>query len=189
VNGPKVFGIGYHKTGTTSLGMALKFLRYNVCHGARPVRGMLGHRKMMELLHGGDLAPILDIARGFDAFEDNPWFVLYRELDRAFPGSRFILTVRDEERWLDSAIRHCGDSTSDLREWIYGVGSPVIAKDIWLESYRRHAREVRDYFRDRPADLLVVNWERGDGWAELCGFLGHRLVTGPFPHLNKGRPT
>ena len=33
----------------------------------------------------------------FDAFEDNPWPVLYKELDARFPGSKFILTRRPAE--------------------------------------------------------------------------------------------
>jgi hypothetical protein len=183
----KVFGIGFNKTGTTTLGVALRFLRYRVCRGARPLRRTLGQQRMMQLLHAGEFGPLLEVAQGFDAFEDNPWFVIYRELDAAFPGSRFILTVRDDARWIESAIRYYGSSTSDLREWIYGTGDPVAAKQQWLARYRRHNERVSDYFRDRPGDLLVVDWERGDGWAELCGFLGVRPPTGPFPHLNRSK--
>ena len=184
---PKVFGIGFNKTGTTSLGAALAFLRYRVCRGARPLRAALGQRRMMELLHSGDVDPILDIAQRFDAFEDNPWFVIYRELDAAFPGSRFILTVRDESRWIESAVRYYGPSTSDLREWIYGNGNPIAARGEWLARYRGHNETVREYFRGRPGDLLVVDWERGDGWDQLCGFLGVPRPTGPFPHVNRSK--
>jgi hypothetical protein len=184
----KVFGIGFHKTGTTTLGQALEELGYTVCHGAGPVREVMGHRLMMERLHGRDLDPILDVAEQFQAFEDNPWFMLYPSLDRRFPGSRFILTVRDEQRWLESACRYYGQSVSDLRVWIYGVGSPAGREEVFRERYRRHNRDVLDYFAGRPDDLIVLDWEKGHGWSELSAFLGRPVPAGRFPHANPGRP-
>jgi hypothetical protein len=185
----KVFGIGFHKTGTTSLGVAFEHLGYHVCHGASPLRAALGHRLMMHMLHDGYLKPIMRVAARYDAFEDNPWFLLYRELDRQFGGGKFILTIRDESRWLESATRYFGGTQSDLRVWIYGVGHPAGHEQRWLDRYRRHNDDVKDYFRDRPNDLLVVDWERGDGWAELSAFLG-RSIPSPapaFPHVTRPR--
>ena len=50
--------------------------------------------------------------------------------------------------------------------------------------YERHNREVLEYFGDRVGkDLLVVSWEKGDGWAELSRFLNKRAPGEPFPHL------
>jgi hypothetical protein len=185
----KVFGIGFHKTGTTSLGVALEHLGYQVCHGAVPLRKALGHRLMMHMLYDGHLDPIMRLAARYDAFEDNPWFLLYRDLDRHFGGSKFILTIRDESRWLESASRYFGATQSDLRLWIYGVGNPAGHEQRWLERYRRHNEDVKKYFRRRPEDLLVVDWERGDGWTELGTFLGCSIPSSapPFPRVTKPR--
>lgn len=182
---PKVFGIGFHKTGTTSLGAALHHLGYRVCDGARPVRRRLGNDRMMDLLHRGELTPIFEVAEAFEGFEDNPWFCLFRELDVRFPGSRFILTERDEKAWLDSVVNHFGRSESDFRRWIYGVGSPVGNERTFLERYRRHNRDVVAHFANRPGDLLRMSFADGDGWAELCGFLGCAVPDRPFPHANR----
>jgi hypothetical protein len=184
-NRSKVFGIGFHKTGTTTLGVALEQFGYRVCHGAAPVRAALGHRRMLDLLHAMDLDRIMTVATWFDAFEDNPWFVLYRDLDERFPGSKFILTTRDDDSWLDSSLRYYGGSESDLRSWIYGVGSPVGNEALYLERYRRHNREVRAHFVQRPADLLIVDWQLGQGWNELSTFLGLERPRVAFPHANK----
>jgi hypothetical protein len=183
----KVFGIGFHKTGTSSLGVALRWLGYRVCNGADPLRRALGGRSMMGLLLRGELEPLLQVAEGYDAFRDNPWFVLYRSLDQRFPGSRFVLTERDEERWLLSALRYFGSTDSRFRRWIYGVGTPIGNTERWLERYRQHNHEVKQYFRSRPADLLVVDWEKGHGWAELCSFLGQLPPPGPFPRVTPVR--
>lgn len=183
----KVFGIGFHKTGTTSLGAALAALGYTTCDGAGAVRRAIGHSQMMRLLRGNQLEPIMQVAEHYDGFTDNPWFMLFRDLDRRFPGSKFILTVRDERRWLESALRYFGQSESDLRMWIYGSGRPLGHEEHWLARYRDHINQVTAYFRHRPDDLLVVDWEQGAGWEDLGRFLGRPVPSGPFPHITKDR--
>ena len=138
---------------------------------------------MIDLLERREFGPILEVADRFDAFEDNPWFLLYRELDRRFPGSKFILTTREDSRWIASATRYYGRSRSNLRRWIYGVDTPAGHEALWLDRYRRHNAEVASYFAGRPRDLLIADWERGDGWSELCAFLELEPPSGPFPHL------
>jgi hypothetical protein len=171
----KIFGIGFHKTGTKSLAGALRQLGYRVTGS-----NWTGHpdiaRDARELAFG-----VLD---RFDAFQDNPWPLLYRELDERCPGSRFILTIRPTERWLASALRHFDTVDTPMREWIYGVGHPSGNEDVYRERYERHNREVQDYFRDRPQDLLVMRITDGDGWETLCRFLGKPVPDLPFPHEN-----
>ena len=182
-----MFGIGFHKTGTTSLGAALAALGYATCDGARALREAVGHHEMMRLLHENQLEPIMRVAEHYDGFTDNPWFILFRELDRRFPGSKFILTVRDERRWLASAVRYFGESESDLRAWIYGSSRPVGHEQRWTERYREHIAQVKAHFRHRPDDLLVVDWEQGGGWDDLGRFLRRTAPSRPFPHLTKPR--
>jgi hypothetical protein len=121
---------------------------------------------------------------GFDAFQDNPWPVLYRHLDRRYPGSRFILTVRDPQEWIASAVRYFGAGSTPVREWTYGAGSPVGNEQLYLRRYQRHNEEVLAWFAVRD-DLLVMDIARGDGWAALCGFLGCDAPALPFPHENR----
>ncbi|MBI1357416.1 MAG: hypothetical protein GC160_24005 [Acidobacteria bacterium] len=84
----KVFCIGFQKTGTTSLGYALSLLGYRVA-------GMFD--VMTFNSKDETLAKAIQLGRRYDAFQDNPWPILYRELDQAFPSAKFILTVRDTE--------------------------------------------------------------------------------------------
>lgn len=172
---PKIFGIGFHKTGTTSLALALGELGYTVT-GPNEV-------------HNPDIARVaLDVARGLvaahDAFQDNPWPILFRELDREFPGSRFILTLRPTERWIRSVVEHFGEVDTPMRRWIYGVGHPQGNEAIFVERYEQHNREVLAHFADRPADLLTLRITEGEGWAELCAFLGVPAPDRAFPHAN-----
>ena len=41
------------------------------------------------------------------------------------------------------------------------------------------------YFRERPQDLLVLDFAKGDGWEKLCRFLGADIPESEFPHANK----
>ena len=174
----KVFGIGFHKTGTSSLGEAFRVLGYRVT-GPNGV-----HRKGMDTTMALSIAH--ELLPKFDAFQDNPWANLFREMDREVPGSRFVMTVRPDEAWLSSVIGHFGPRSTPMREWIYGpgLGSPLGNEELYVERYRRHNREVLEHFADRPNDLLVMDITKGDGWELLCPFLGHDVVDAPFPHAN-----
>lgn len=174
---PKVFCIGFHKTGTTSVKDALKILDYRVA-------GPFGR-------NDPNIATTAEAtARGlvpqFDAFQDNPWPLIYRFLDREFPGSKFILTVRPTEKWLGSVTEHFVEGTPPMREWIYGPGraSPIGNEAAYVERYERHNREVLEYFGGRTNDFVAFNLSDGDGWEKLCAFLDHPVPARPFPWRN-----
>jgi hypothetical protein len=175
---PKVFCIGFHKTGTTTLEVALRKLGYRVT-------GSFGTKDPGIAGKARDEA--FRIAEAFDAFEDNPWPILYRELDERFPGSRFILTRRPSEAWIRSQVKDFATAETPMRRWIYGeaAGCPVGNEAVYVARYERHNREVLDYFRDRPGDLLVIDFPADAGWEKLCAFLGREVPNEPFPHANK----
>lgn len=173
----KIFGIGYQKTGTSTLKDALMTLGINVKGGGR---------ELVKPLLRGEIAPVYDVVDQFDAFEDHPWPLLYKDLDEKYPGSRFILTLRDEDKWLKSVVNHLGFLPDDMQKLTYGVSFPLGNEDIFLEKYRAHNRDVLAYFKDRPKDLLVVDWSDGSGWDVLCPFVERDIPDVAFPHTNKG---
>ena len=172
----KVFCIGFHKTGTTSLHEALTILGYRVCSVRKDLVGAIIR---------GDSAAIQRVVESYDAFEDNPWPLLYQVLDRGIPDARFILTLRDVEAWYQSALAHFGSRETDMRRLIYGAdrGAPADHEEAYKRRYTEHYRQVRAHFSGRD-NLLEFDVFGGDGWTELCGFLGHRHPTVPFPHAN-----
>lgn len=173
----KIFCIGFHKTGTSSMGRAMEILGYSVM-GARGTRDPDIARNAPALAE--KYVPL------FDAFQDNPWPILYRHLDRRYPGSKFILTVRDPNSWLHSILKHCGSRSTPMREWIYGHGNPRGHEREYLSRYVRHNEEVRQDFAGREGkDFLVMDLPGGDGWDRLCPFLGHEMVDREFPHRNR----
>ncbi|WP_413207376.1 sulfotransferase [Rhodospirillum sp. A1_3_36] len=176
-NPPKVFCIGFQKTGTTSLGAALELLGLRVC-------GAFGCWRP-------DIAQVAtNLANGisacYDAFQDNPWPMLYGQMDWQWPGSRYIFSHRPEDVWMASMRNYFRDGGSPMEEWLYGSRAIASLPDcVLLDRYRRHTDEVKAYFSGRPNDLLVFDISH-HGWEELCGFLGMAVPDKPFPHCNNG---
>lgn len=176
----KVFGIGLNKTGTTTLGECLKVLGFS--HASRS-------RKLLEDVRvRNDLTDVFRTVDRFDSFEDWPYPLIYRELDERYPNSKFILTVRkDKFIWLESLKKHSLRTRplSHSRALAYGFHYPFGHEREHVDLYEHHNKKVVEYFEDRASDLLVLCWENGDGWPELCAFLGRDQPDLPLPHANR----
>ncbi|MEM7305483.1 MAG: sulfotransferase family protein [Planctomycetota bacterium] len=176
----KVLGVGWHKTGTSTLGACL--VQLGLTHAAFDSDGFALYRR-------GDVGRLLDFMEGVQSFQDWPWALLYREADRRFPDAKFVLTTRtSSEAWLGSLLRHAEHGPTEVRRALYGHAMPHGHEAEHVARYERHNAEVRAYFRDRPGKLLEVCWEDGDGWRELADFLGLPCPDAPFPHVNPSRP-
>jgi Sulfotransferase domain/N-terminal domain of galactosyltransferase len=184
----RVFGIGWHKTATTSLSRALSILgldsaHWKSAHWAKTIwEEMQAHGSSRTLEHNYALC-------------DLPLPLLYRQLDVAYPGSKFILTIRDEDGWLESVRAHWSDKNPWRAQWDNDpfthrvhtecYGRRKFDEEVMRQRYRRHNAEVLDYFKDRPHDLLVMNMSAGAGWYELCGFLRKPIPDKAYPRENK----
>ena len=179
MNGQKVFCIGFQKTGTSSMRDALRTLGYTVT-------GVFGRDVKLEELRRRYVEIGLEIAQRFDAVQDMPWPLMFRELDAAFPGSKFVLTLRDEDRWYHSIADHFGPNPYHLSQLSYGddAPTPVGHEARYREVYAAHNAAVLAYFAHRPGDLLVMDLAKGDGWDKLCPFLGVAQPDTPFVRTN-----
>lgn len=162
----KLFGIGLSKTGTKSLGRALKLLGYKVKHYPDP-------------------DDILAEAEKYDALCDTPVIPHYKELAALYPSAKFILTIRDVDDWLASCEHHW----SQFRPHKKGLanrrrvfGREDFDADTFADIYRAHFDDVMTFFEDEPGRLLVLEITGGEGWLKLCEFLGIDLPF-DFPHL------
>jgi hypothetical protein len=174
----KIFCIGFHKTGTSSLGSALRLLGFSVC-GAVGVNDPFVQRNIERII-------ARNVPR-YDAFEDNPWPVLYKNLDERYPGSRFILTWRDPDDWIKSVVGHFGGTSTPMREWIYGYGDPRGHESAYVKTYIQHGQDVSEHFSDRTGtDFMIMRIMEGDGWEKVCSFLELPPPRDlPFPHQNR----
>jgi hypothetical protein len=183
----RIFGIGMHKTGTTSLQKALQILGFSCAHWPSPRWARNVWYEVQK--HGTSLT----LERTYAAC-DLPIAVLYQQLDRAYPGSKFILTVRSEVDWLLSVRDHWGPKrnpwrntwdndcfTHQMHQILYGRKGFHL--DTFLRRYRKHNQDVTAYFHNRPNDLFVMNMDSPD-WAGLCTFLDVPVPAEQYPRLN-----
>lgn len=177
----KIFGIGLNKTGTTSLRCALRHLGFD--HLDRMPR-------LFKLWKQGRIPQILKFADSHESFDDWPWPLIVPELlEKYGESARFVLTTRRSPSvWLESLKLH-SERTNPFRhprEAIYGFPYPHGRVAEHINFYIRHQNEVRALFKSKGLShlLLEVCWETGDGWPQLCNFLGKPPPNVPFPHAN-----
>jgi glycosyltransferase involved in cell wall biosynthesis len=179
---PRIFGIGLNKTATTSLHEALTMLGFESLHWGGPAV-----RRIVEIsLDAGE--PLLSrIDPRFDAFSDI--LILsqnYERLAREYPGSRFILTVRSLDEWIESRRRHVETNRRRRETGDYSGNFLTIDEEVWRQEWKRHVEQARAYFDGRD-DFLEIDLSACSGWEPLCRFLGVDEPTGPFPWANRGR--
>lgn len=167
----KIFGIGLPKTGQSSLATAVWMLGY----------------KTIQYPY------TLSAIRKNDCALDLPVTIRYKELDKKFPGSKFIMTVRDYDTWIESFRNHYRrhpasrrhKSILKFRERFWGITR--FNRKIMTKKYYWHAKSVKKYFEGRESDLLIINIIDGEGWKKLCPFLGRKIPRKKFPIENVGK--
>jgi hypothetical protein len=180
----KIFCIGLNKTGTLSLHHALETLGYWSLHWGGP-NVVQGVRRAKE--EGMPLLSYMD--HDYDAFSDILSLSVNFDLaDEQYPGSRFILTVRPLAQWLDSRRRHVEKNRVRKELGEYGGGFLDVDTEGWTAEFVEHRHRIETYFAHRPDDLLIMDVTSGDGWDELCPFLGVERPAVPFPWQNRYAP-
>lgn len=204
-NNPKVFCIGANKTGTTSLAHALKELGYKL--GGQHEAELIAVRDWKSR----NFSALVKYCRTAEAFQDIPFSCPYtfQILDAFFPDSKFILTIRDSsDTWYNSMLRFHSKvfgndnvpTSGQLKEafylfkgWPFEVNQmlydnpaddPYLKKGL-VQYYENHNRNVKDYFRFRENDLLILNVAESGAYSKLCNFLQRTAMRQDFPHLNK----
>jgi hypothetical protein len=133
----KIFGIGFYKTGTTTLFEALRVLGYHTVNGDKPgsYAGADDGATLIRQIDAGDFRlPTFDL---FDAFTDNPYFRIWRQIHDLYPDARYILTVRDEEPWIASCVTFYKDRrVRPMRLWMFGSHADpsrdAASRQAWL---------------------------------------------------------
>jgi hypothetical protein len=185
----KIFCVGANKTGTTSVEHAL------IEHGIK-----LGSQSKAEFLLDSyikrDFNPIIKYCKSAKAFQDVPFSLpfTYQVMDHEFPGSKFILTVRDtEEEWYRSITSFHGKlfangevpTFADLENANYrykGFMSSIFESVFLTDTadpynekalkrfYRKHNSDVQEYFKFKD-NLLVINLREDNAYQRFCEFL------------------
>ena len=201
---PKIFCIGRNKTGTTSLRKAFEDLNFVIGNQRRA-------EKLLPQYKSGNINAIINYCKSAQVFQDFPFSYpeTFKHLDKAFPNSKFILTVRDSpEQWYRSlttfhAIKFGNGSIptqGDLQKapyvwkgWLWECNriiyktpeSDPYNKEILIKSYIDYNNSVINYFRNRPNDFIVINLSDKGSYNKLMSFLEIDSPFFDFPWENK----
>ena len=180
----KIFGIGLPKSGTSSLHEALKLLGYNSNHNPDD---KITEKELRSANYN------LSILEKYDAIMDIPIPAIFAQLDEAWPDSKFILTVRPIDAWIESsrragfnqsyAVPKPGSTVEFYMTLLFGCNVFDEKRYRWI--YETHNKNVKDYFSGSKSDqLLILDLTKGDVWEEICTFLDKPVPDVPIPHAN-----
>jgi hypothetical protein len=191
----KVIGAGFGRTGTSSIKAALEKLGFGPCCHMSEVVKNPDHLKAWGAAARGEPVDWREVLKGYEATTDWPWCTYYKELMRAFPDAKVLLSVRDPEEWYESTITTIYSMYKISRYISHGPGSVPAGGGIWGDTFsghfedREHAMAVferhnEEVVRHVPPERLLV-YEVKEGWGPLCEFLDTEVPEGlPFPRLN-----
>ncbi|HSX20146.1 MAG TPA: sulfotransferase, partial [Gammaproteobacteria bacterium] len=190
----KIFQIGFNKCGTQMLYYAFTENGVPSAHYAaanRPIADTMHEnaKSNKPLLHG------IDNFEAYFDFEDiyhspplYPALTHFKLLDQQYKGSRFILNTRNPEDWITSRLSHKDPITKQKYSEIlcdkYGCNLDTLIQR-WRKEWDEHHKAVREYFKDRPNDLLEFNIDT-DSPQKVCDFFkDKKLDPTVFKVVNK----
>ena len=122
----------------------------------------------------------------FEALLDTPVARFYKYLDKKYPNSKFIFSVREIDGWLKSCEKFFYPGRFDSKPELMQLhrdlyNATEYDREKFENAYNAHMSEVFSYFKGRENDLLVIDVCAGEGWNELCGFLKKPVPKDVFP--------
>lgn len=172
----KIFCIGLHKTGTSSLQKALEILDYKI---------YLNYSTSLPMLINFDKTELINTLRKFDGVRDVPFCYFYKQLDELFPNSLFILTTRNADSWIRSVVNHFApEGDIPYHRYFYGKGDINGNEELYINKYNKHNREIREYFKGRK-DFIVLPLEVDNKFKRLTDFLQLPNMSMNYPVENR----
>ena len=196
----QVFGAGFGRTGTMSLKIALEKLGMGPCYHMREVVSRPSHIKLWYDISRGEHPNWNRLFSGFNSAVDFPVSLFYKQLINQFPDAKFILTLREFDKWYISTVNTIYKVPNILPDWFKMVVYPIrmfIAMQvnlIWVDLFKNkfsdresaklvYYEHIRSVKKTIPANKLLI-YHVKEGWGPLCEFLNVDVPEIPFPKVN-----
>ena len=205
----KVIGAGLGRTGTASTKKALEILGFTKCYHMFEMIANPEHVVHWDNAHKKQPIDWDAWMNGYQATVDFPVCMYYKEMMEHYPDAKVLLTIRDPEKWFESASSTIfGASPGFFKLTLMRLSTlfsrkmrrmmPVLRiayesievdmfeggamdKETAIRIFNAHNEEVK---RTVPADRLLV-YSVKEGWEPLCKFLGVPVPDVPFPRVNQ----
>jgi hypothetical protein len=209
---PRIFQIGFNRCGTTTL---IRFFQANNLKCLHWGRGSIAAGIEAARLEGkpllfyvdgyfayGDMEfveveseskkllkkkPFRRLYKNLPKYNLTPIYAFenFRELDKQYPGSKFILNTRNVEDWINSRIRFLERGYFYCKHGDRFHSSQEALNQCWREHWDEHTSNVREYFSNRPEDLLEFDLDK-DGPEKIADFFCDlNLDISKWGHHNK----
>ncbi|CAM4100776.1 hypothetical protein MB901379_04482 [Mycobacterium basiliense] len=202
----QVIGVGFGRTGTNSLKLALEALGFGPClHASNLVPTPELTREWADLLTHRSVdkrAKLYELLSDYESTVDWPSCLVWSEMIRMYPAARVILTVRDPDSWVNSFVEALAPLWLNAMEKVNDPGlsqSPLGASYQLLNSFaqlefggrvfdpavlKRRLLEHHEQVKAAvPQERLLV-YSVSEGWPSLCEFLNVDVPSIEFPHTN-----
>lgn len=175
----KIFQIGFNKCGTRTIH------NFFSRHGIKSAHWE--NNKLADTIHKNYYSnlPLLTGIDKYKVYTDMEnvhtqiyaHILYYKELDQQYPNSKFILNIRDRDKWIKSRLNHSSGKYLRITMNYHNYTEEQVI-DMWINDWENHIRDIKDYFKDRPNDLLIFNIEE-DEVSKLVKFFS------PYLDLNE----
>jgi hypothetical protein len=191
----RVIGFGVGRTGTFSMKLALEQLNFGPCHHMEEVDAKSPEQIAVWASAANGKVDWKKAYAGYNSAVDWPTAAFCQELATAYPDAKFILTLRDPERWYASfsqtivpLIQPTAKTPSELLPFLKMVMAVVqktgfripSTKEEILTAFHRHIEIVTQTI---PTDRLLL-FDVKQGWEPLCQFLVVAVPPTDFPWTN-----
>nr|XP_039261223.1 uncharacterized protein LOC120337497 [Styela clava] len=207
----KIVCAGFWKTGTKSLAEALTILGYKVYDYDQQVEFL----DLFEKFYKGTVTDedIRETLKDVDVVIDGQAIALWEHIYKAIPGTKVILTTRDDDSWWKS-FKSQGDKMpiswriamfllmfvpSGWRLMKCTIGGlnlcvpiegpyaiPLMKMPSNERLYKMKFRQHNSYVLETVPDKDLLVFPVGENkWEPLCEFLGVDVPDVPYPHKNK----
>jgi Sulfotransferase domain len=184
MNNNKIFIIGFNKTGTRTLHHYFKNNNIPSIHwdqGILAIKMDQNFKSKQKLLKGyNNYIVYSDMEHSKKQIYAHVKY--YKQLDKQYPGSKFILNIRNVDNWINSRNNH-KTYTADICKILNLTKAELNQK--WKQDYHDHISDVIDYFSNKQHKLLVFDIEK-DSIKQLNDFLPD-LKLNPELYVVKGR--
>ncbi len=190
-----VIGAGLGRTGTNSLKLAIERLGLGPCHHMEEVPDHPEQVALWSAALDGH-ADWDAIHQGYASAVDWPTVAFFRELASSCPSARFVLTVRDPDRWAESfsqtiykLVGGRDQAPAPMRPLLHmiaqAVGKTGFPDGLDLAAAARAFVAHNDAVKEAILASRLLIYEVTEGWVPLCRFLGAPVPDEPFPHTNQ----
>ena len=190
------FNIGLGRTGNRSLAVAVRSLGLTTRWGMGSCPKCVEDAKN-KFIHSDCN---FDVYRTCDFVTDVAQ-VHWKRLANVFPESKFVLTIRPMEEWLNSwekfrkshkkrvSVALSTPLTWGVLRRISLYGGVDFNRDVWRQSYIDHNKNILDYFENSNRLVSVNVFQMADNvlWEKLGGFFGIDNKSISFPHIKHGQ--